>query len=194
MPQSRVSKLLTVYFLAALVAVLTRFDEFPWTWVPMYSAYAARDHVAVPIRDKSDLSKGLVAVRRNGATDRVDARQLNLPSRNYWRLHLQRMNGEGAAKYAQARMNLSALNQRLWSGSRDPDVLEPVNWDRRILTSLNRTLGLSPAEPEFIVAAKAPATQAILDKRTMEIELQRVAPEVQWNDDWNDEWVEPNHR
>ena len=135
MPRSRVSKLLAAYFAIALIAVITRFDEFPWTWVPMYATYTARDHVTVPMRDKADLSKGLLVTRRNGEVDWVDAKQLNVPSRNYWRIHLQRMNGEGAAKYAQARMNLSALNQRLWRGSRDPNVLEPVNWNRRVLTS-----------------------------------------------------------
>ena len=84
-------------------------------------------------------------------------------------------------------MNLSKLNQKLWS-SRDPDVLEPVNWDRRILTSLNRTFGLHPSDPKFIIAASAPATHAIVNKRTMEIELERTAPEVSWNDDWNQSW------
>ena len=188
MPRSRVSKLLAAYFAVALIAVMTRFDEFPWTWVPMYSTYAARDHVTVPLRDKADLSKGLLVAQRNGETGWVDAKQLNVPSRNYWRVHLQRMNGEGAAKYAQARMNLSALNQKLWNGSRDPNVLEPVNWDRRVLTSLNRTLGLYPTDPMFIVGAKAPATHAVVNKRTMEIEMERVMPEVNWNEDWNDHW------
>jgi len=174
------------YFAVALVAVLLRFDEFPWTWVPMYSAYTPKDHVVVPIRSKSDLSNGLIVVRRNGLSGTVTAKQLNLPSRNYWRIHLQRMNGRGAAKYAQARMNLSELNQRLWKGSRNPDILEPVNWDRRILTSLNRTLGHSPDDPDFIISAEAPATHTVVNKRTMQVlELRRVVPQVRWNEDWN---------
>lgn len=191
MARSRVSKLLAAYFAVALIAVMTRFDEFPWTWVPMYSTYAARDQVTVPLRDKADLSKGLLVARRNGETGWVDAKQLNVPSRNYWRIHLQRMNGKGAAKYAQARMNLSALNQKLWGDSRDPSALEPVNWNRRVLTSLNRTFGLHPTDPMFIIGAKAPATHAVVNKRTMEIEMMRVMPEVNWNEDWNDDW--PDH-
>lgn len=192
MTQRGVSKLLAAYFAIALIAVLTRFDEFPWTWVPMYAAYTAGDYVTVPLRDKADLSKGLQVTRRDGSVGWIDARQLNVPSRNYWRIHLQRVNGKGAAKYAQARMNLSGLNQRLWGGSRDPDVLEPVNWNRRVLTSLNRTLGLHPGDPMFIVSAKAPATHAVVNKRTMEIEMRRVTPEVTWNDGWNGGWPEGN--
>ena len=110
------SKLLAAYFAVALIAVATRFDGFPRTWVPMYSTYAARDHVRVPLRDKADLSQGLLVTRRNGSVGWVGAKQLNVPSRNYWRIHLQRVNGQGAAKYAQARMNLSELNQRLRGG------------------------------------------------------------------------------
>lgn len=191
MPSGRVSKLLAAYFAVGLVAVLVRFDEFPWTWVPMYSAYTAKDQVVVPIRDKADLSNGLIVVRRNGQKDSINAKHLNLPSRNFWRIHLQRMNGQGAAKYAQARMNLSELNQWFWMGTRDPEVLEPVNWDQRILTSLNRTLGLSPEDPDFIISAEAPATHAVVDKRMMEVlELRRVTPKVHWNDDWNRLWRE----
>ena len=182
-PRSSVSKLLSVYFISVVVAVLTRFDEFPWTWVPMYSTYEAKDDVTIPIRDKADLSNGLIATHRNGATSRIDAKRLNVPSRNYWRIHLQRMNGQGAAKYAQARLNLSELNLWLRGG-----FAEPVNWDRRILESLNRTLGFSPADPDFIVAAKAPATHAVVNKRTLEAALRRVEPEVRWDDDWNREW------
>lgn len=192
MTQRGVSKLLAAYFAIALIAVLTRFDEFPWTWVPMYAAYTAGDYVTVPLRDKADLSKGLQVTRRDGSVGWIDARQLNVPSRNYWRIHLQRANGKGAAKYAQARMSLSELNQWLWGGSRDPDVLEPVNWDSRVLTSLNRTLGLHPSDPMFIVSAKAPATHAVVNKRTMEIEMERVMPEVTWNEDWNDGWPDGN--
>ncbi|MCZ0942549.1 MAG: hypothetical protein OXJ53_05800 [Gammaproteobacteria bacterium] len=177
-----------MYFAVALTAVMTRFDEFPWTWVPMYSTYTVGDHVTVPLRDKTDLSKGLLVARRNEEVGWVDAKQLNVPSRNYWRIHLQRMNGKGAAKYAQARMNLGALNQRLWGGSRNPNVLEPVNWDRRVLTSLNRTFGLHPTDPMFIIGAKAPATHAAVNKRTMKIEMERVVPEVAWNEEWNDDW------
>lgn len=95
MSKNVVSVVLAVYFLAALAAVLVRFDEFPFTWVPMYSAYAASDFVEVPLRDRKDMNAGLLVARRDGATDRVTARMLNLPSRNYWRIHLQRMAGQG---------------------------------------------------------------------------------------------------
>ena len=183
MSRNVISVILTVYFLSVLVAVLVRLDGFPWTWVPMYSAYVVKDHVTVPLRDKADLSSGLIATHRNGAESRVTARMLDIPSRNYWRIHLQRAAHQGAAKYAQARMNLSGLNQAIWGGQRDPANLEPVDWNRRVLESLNRTLGRCPSDPDFIVSAKAPATHVTFNKRTMEIvDVRRVAPEVRWSE------------
>ena len=189
MSKRAISVVLTVYFLSVLAAVLVRFDEFPWTWVPMYSTYVASEVVSVPVRDRLDLSAGLIAPHRDGSTSRITAEQLNIPSRNYWRIHLQRVAKQGAAKYPQARMNLGHWNQVLWGQRRDPQDLDPVDWNRRVLASLNRTLGLAPADPRFIVRAAAPATRVVVNKENMNIlEIRRVAPEVQWSERWSRNW------
>ena len=189
MSRKFISAVLTSYFLSVVLAGLVRFDEFPLTWVPMYSTYIAGDLVTIPQRNKSDLSSGLVVTHRDGAQSRVTARMLNVPARNYWRIHLQRVAGKGPAKYAQARMNLSPLNRLLWRESRDPMVLNPVEWNKRILVSLNKTLGFQPEDPQFIIRATAPATHVTIDKNTMKtVEIRRVTPTVAWEERWGDEW------
>ena len=154
----------------------------------MYSTYETRDIVSVPHRDRADLLSGLMVNHSDGSKIRVTAKMLNIPLRNYWRIYLQRVNHEGPLKYPQGRMNLSRLNQLIWRGSRDPNLLDPVAWDHRVLVSLNRTLGHSPGDPKFITRAEAPATHYIVNKDTMDIETRRVIPIIHWNDKWDETW------
>ena len=68
-------------------------------------------------------------------------------------------------------------------------VLNPVEWNKRILVSLNKTLGFQPEDPQFIIRAKASATHVTIDKNTMEtVEIRRVTPAVAWEERWEDEW------
>ena len=188
MTKYSISCVLILYFFTALLAVIVRFDEFPWTWVPMYSTYETRDIVSVPHRDRADLLSGLMVNHSDGSKSRVTAKMLNIPLRNYWRIYLQRVNHEGPLKYPQARMNLSPINQFIWRGQRDVNILDPVSWDRRVLVSLNRSFGYSPGDSKFIIQVAAPATHYIVNKDTMNIETRRIFPIIYWNDKWNETW------
>lgn len=190
MTKRGVTIFLCAYFALAAAAVVIRFDRFPWTWVPMYSVYQPKEVVTVPVRDRGDLIRGLAVVRRDGSTGWVGYDDLNIPWRNWWRIYLNRINMRGPPKYRQARANLSSANR--WIRGLDPHaepVIDPTPWDRRLLTSLNRSLGLTPSDPKFIVAARAERTELTINKRTLElIAEERVAPEIIWNPAWGAEW------
>lgn len=140
----RVGRSLGIYFAVVLAGFASRCDSFPLTWAPMYVAHHSADTYSLTAMDKSELkANGFGITRRNGTRGRVTHEDLNTPFRTFWPLYAERAFGIGPPKHRRAVDDEGAYN-----------TVE-VDWPLRLFDTLNRTLGLDPSDPEFIVEIRA---------------------------------------
>jgi hypothetical protein len=157
MSRSGVRRFLAAYFAVVAGAVVFQVDRFPLTWVPMYSIHShhkADRPQRVEVRDPGEAAKGLFVTRRDGSKGRVGIRELNLPRRNMWRLYYERPFKNGPPKYLHANQALDGLSRWVRGLERGEPNLK-ANWSRRLFASVNRTLGLRPEDPRFVVEIEA---------------------------------------
>ncbi len=151
---------LGVHALIVWSAFALRVDHFPLSWAPMYTVLRPGPPFDAPVWDRSSV---LVATRRDGAIERLNASALNIPRLSFWRLYYKRMFGRGPAKHDHARVAEG------WNaGTRQALGLESpgeVIWDQRVLRAINRSLGRDEASGEFIVSVEARATVLRFDTR-----------------------------
>lgn len=173
--------LLIVHGLIVWGAFLLRVDRFPLSWAPMYTVLRPGPVLSVPVWDRTNT---LLATRRDGTTENIDAETLNIPSLSFWRLYYKRMFGRGPAKHDHDRVEEEwnrGIRQALSLDSH-PDV----QWDRRVLESINQTLERAPSDPAFIVSIEARAEIIRFDKRRQgEFEREEVVSIYRWDDEWS---------
>lgn len=188
MSQSTVTRFLLVYFLITWTAVLVRVDRFPLTWGPMYSEFTPSNTISVRVFDKALTARGLLVTHRDGSTSSISKDDLNIPKGHFRRLYYQRMFGRGPAKHSQGNSSLSAFNR--WLRGLDKD--EPnfsVEWDWRILWSLNRTLGHEPPDPKFIVRVEAHYEKRLYHKEDLSKSKQTIEhAALEWKEEWVKRW------
>ena len=193
MSQALVTRILVVYLVVIWAAAAVRVDHFPLTWAPMYSVYTPTAAIDVTVWHADSVARGLAVTRRDGSTGYVSRRELNIPSAHFRRLYYQRMFGDGPAKEAQATRNLGAVNRAMRRLA--PWLLPtPVDWEWRILWSLNRTLGHQPQDPRFIVRVESVDHVRIYpvadlrrrDLRYVRTEARRAI--ISWRDAWHSRW------
>lgn len=154
MSRSSINIFLAIFFAVTIGAVIVRVDYFPLTWVPMYSVYEVKENVKITIGDKERIKRGFEVTRKNGETDFISAKDLNIPRSRLRKIYQQRAFGNGPPKYSRERLNLNPVSTWLYDEliGEDPRNIE---WGPRILASLNGTFGLTPEDPDFIVEAVA---------------------------------------
>jgi hypothetical protein len=187
-----VNVFLVVYLSVVWTAVVLRIDRFPLTWAPMYSTYKPKKTISVKIIEGKKMDRGLHATRADGSETLIGRKDLNLPKWNFWRIYYQRMNGKGPAKHKQGNMNLSDFN-RWWRGLEEGEKNFEADWPRRLMRSLNRTLGHEPGDPDFVVRLEVSQKKRYYEignlTNTWEREKHYL---VEWNDAWRSGWSEPH--
>ena len=180
--------LLIAYFATLWVAVLLRIDRFPLTWAPMYSIYRQQegDELPVVLKDKKKLvHSAWRATHRDGSSSWLGGADLNVPKRSMWRLAYERSYQKGPPKHAQMNVDAGTLDRWLW-GMEPGEPYVRVDWHRRLLESVNETLGLRPDDPRFIIELAISSEMLFFDKTTLE--LRRRSPrdvEIAWNPAWS---------
>ncbi|MGH0037393.1 MAG: hypothetical protein ACQGVK_20390 [Myxococcota bacterium] len=179
---------LAAHLVLCWTAVVLRIDRFPLTWAPMYSVYSsreARDEYKTMHKDRKAVEKrGWKATHADGTTSRVPRAAINVQKRSMWRLYYQRTFGKGPPKIKQLNHDAGTLDRWLW-GLGPGDEFESPNWSRRLLTSVNKTLGHAPGDPKFIVRLVARAEWFVFDGQTYEFQGKRPRKAVaKWKDEW----------
>jgi len=139
-----VSRGIAIYFAVVLSGFALQCDDFPLTWAPMYTAHHSSDSYTVTTLDRATVrDHGFGVTRRDGSRGELTAADLNTPFRNFWPLFAERAFGEGPPKHRRAVTDSGAYN-----------TVE-VDWHARLFETVNRTLGLTPDDPRFIVELRA---------------------------------------
>ncbi len=193
MRRSTVNWILVGYLLVAWTAIVVRCDRFPLTWVPMYSTFLPSEISTVRLFNKELMAKGLRVTHRDGSTSDISKDDLNIPKPNFRRLYNERMFGAGPAKHRQGNMNLGSFNRRL-RGLAEGEPNFSALWDRRILWSLNKTLGYEPRDPRFIVRAESQVTERhylkkdLLKQDFSNATVQEHRASIEWKEEWATWW------
>ena len=181
--------ILAVHLVLCWVAVILRIDRFPLTWAPMYSVYesrAADSEYKTTHKDRKALEKkGWRATHRDGTKSWVPRSKINVQKRSMWRLYYQRTRGKQAPKHKHLNHDAGTIDRWLW-GLEPGEPFEDVDWRRRLLESVNKTLGHHPDDPKFIVELVAKTEQYVFDANTYEyLETRGRTLEATWNHDWD---------
>ena len=158
MSQSTVARILFVYFIVVWTAALVRFDRFPLTWVPMYSRYTPKSIFSVRILDNEQATRGMFVTHHDGSTSYLTKEKLNITKRHFKRLY------------------------RGWLFNPDPKM------NQRLFRSLNKTLGHTPSDPEFIVRVQARLEKKHYRKEDLSTSWQTVqSASLEWQDAWQEQ-------
>ena len=132
----------------------------------MYATYVSKPEVKVKMANKEILKKGFEVIRNNGEVDFLRAKDLNIPNGNFRRLYTQRAAGRGPPKFNQQRYNLHPMN-KWWYEKFVGEDPRNINWEQRLIHSLNATYNLSPDDPEFINTVKVKLDYGIFQKEDL---------------------------
>ncbi len=188
MSRKAVSRFLVLYLLAVWGAVVARCDRYPLTWAPMYSRFSASDVTSSREVDHEQFNRGMFVTRRDGSTDQVGRKALNISRQHMYRLYYQRTFGKPAAKHANANQDLSTFNR--WLRGLDPgeDAI-PNDTAFQVLRSLNRTLGHEPDDPGFIVRVQADVVRVF--RRLDDLSVywrEKHEADIHWSEEWRERW------
>jgi hypothetical protein len=188
MSRRAVNAVLITHLLIVWGAFVMRVDLFPLTWAPMYTVIEHRGTVDVPEWDRT---KTLRALRRDGQVEQISQADLNIPLLSYWRLYYERAfhRAPNVHQHANAPMETWCYMVR---GIPEGQPLYQRDWARRVLTSVNATLGRREAAPDFIVSMEAHATVAHFaqgdpDAWSTTEEVSRLV----WNESWSEGKTRP---
>lgn len=181
MSRGMANVVLVTHFALVWGAFVLRVDLFPLTWAPMYSH---REGGTVDVAEW-DRTHQLRAVRRDGSVEWLSRADLNIPTLSFWRLYYERT--FDVAPNIVHHGNLPMEPWCYWlRGTAPGEPLYEVDWSRRVLTSVNATLGREWAQPDFIVALEAHATVAHFAEREPDRwwTTHEVAS-LSWDERWN---------
>jgi hypothetical protein len=160
---------IALHALIVWAAVPLRIDEFPLTWAPMYAVQPRFEHGvwSVVHKDRARLDReGWRAIRADGGEERVTRGDVNVTVRNMWRLYYERTWLQPPPRYKHKNSGGATLDR--WVLGLAPGApIYRADWERRLLTSVNRTLGRSPGAPDFLVTLAAERTLVRFDSRSL---------------------------
>lgn len=190
--QRAVSVLLATHLLVVWTAVALRVDRYPLTWAPMYTdtkekKSAPKPTTTVKLKDNGFLeSNGWHATHRDGTRSWVKRSDINVVSRNMWRLYYERTFGKTSPKYKQ--LNSDSGNFDRWLFGLEPgEPFVKPNPQRDLLVSINRTLGHRVEDPAFIVELEATMVKRVIERATgEEVDRRSWTIRVPWEDAWAD--------
>jgi len=154
MSKRNVSGLLITFHLVVLGAIFLRIDTFPLTWVPMYSQFHGAETLTIPVGDLPRRNRGFEVTTAQGATEFVGPQELNIPLANFRRIYYERAFSKGPPKHLRERAALNPLSNSLFDlFYADPAV--SIDWEKRLMAMLNRSLRREPGDSDYIVEAVA---------------------------------------
>jgi len=183
-----VSRLLVAWLCVTWGAVLVRCDSFPLTWAPMYSRWEPHELTSNRLVEDAVFMRGMLVTRRDGTTGYLGARELNLARDHIYRLYYQRTFGQPPVSYAHTSTGLGAFNRwirGLEEGAEGP----PDDTEFRVFRSLNRTFGLDPDDPGFIVRVQA--SFDVLYRRFGDLSKvwrETSQADLRWDERWRERW------
>jgi hypothetical protein len=191
MSKRTISWILVAHLLVCWTAVTLRNDHFPLTWAPMYAVYVPPpgSEYQVQYIDKQWLKeKGWLAKRRDGSHDWINQGDVNLPKRMMRRLYYERMQQVGPPNYDHLNHDANTIDRWLWGLEPGENFLD-VDWHRRLLTAMNKTFGLTPDDPEFIVSLESKGERFRFERGSLAY-LGKVPDEAiaVWNETWRDDF------
>jgi hypothetical protein len=191
MTRRAVAILLCLHAAVVWLAVPFRVDEFPLTWAPMYAVQPKPEHGvwSVVLKDRERLDReGWRGERADGGEEWIRRADLNVPTRNRWRLYFERTWLKGSPRYKHKNSGEWTLDRWLLGIPPGAPIFSE-DWERRLLTSVNATLGRRPGEPQFLVALRAERGRMHFDSRTFERRADtRERAEVRWRSEWDAEF------
>jgi len=184
------SALIGAHLLVTWLAFALRIDQFPLTWAPMYAVQPDRDTrvwtVVLTDRARTE-SIGWRAVRADGGAERVVRGDLNVSAPVAGRLYFQRTFGEPPPRYRHKNSGGATLDRWLLGIAPGAPMLA-ANWEQRVLTTVNGTLGRSPGEDLFIVELCADRVEMDFDSRTLrKLGERQQSACARWRREWDAE-------
>lgn len=153
MTKSATNKLLIAFHAVVLGAIFLRIDYFPLTWVPMYSQFHGIEDLTLPVGDMPRMKRGYLVTTASGTTGFVGPKELNMPNANFRRIYYERSYGVGPPKYRRERASLNPLSNWLYD-QLYPDPAIYIDWEARVMDTLNRSLELKRGDAGYIVRAE----------------------------------------
>lgn len=98
-------------------AVAFEIDDFPLTSAPMYAKWTPKDVLNHPVVEKEIYMRGLPVTRRDGSTDFIGAKDLNLPRKHMYSLYYQKI------RLRTPFQHLRSLNKSLKHEPDDPEFI-----------------------------------------------------------------------
>jgi len=182
-----VSRFLLVWLCVTWGAVVVRCDSFPLTWAPMYSAWEPHEVTSNRVVEKAVYMRGMQVTRRDGSTDHLGARELNIERSHIYRIYYQRTFHQEPVGWEHASKNLGSFNRRL-RGLAEGEVPDP-DTEFRLFRSLNKTFGLGPDDPGFVVRIQA--GYDVLYRRfddVAKVWRDRREADLRWDESWRERW------
>lgn len=191
MKKRTVAILLAAHAVVTWLAVPFRIDEFPLTWAPMYAVQTTNQAGvwSVVLKDRERLdTDGWRALRADGGEERVRRTDLNVPTRSMWRLYFERTWKKAPPRHKHKNAGGATLDR--WLLGLPPGApIYSANWERRLLTSVNHTLGRAPGEPSFIVSLSAERVRMHFAADSMrKVGETRERAAVNWRPEWDAEF------
>jgi hypothetical protein len=188
-----ITLILVVYLTIIWAAVIFRIDQFPLTWVLMYSVYEPRETISVKVWDKDKDKKGFNVTYRDGSTGYVSFKDLNIPKPNFRRLYYTAIFETVPPKRKQGNIDQGRINRWI-RGLDDDETRFAVDWEWRLFWTLNKTLGHEPSDPKFIIRIEADHQNRVYRKKDLlrqdvgnvQIDTQRAV--IEWRDEWLPRW------
>ena len=154
MTKHQTSRFLIAFHTVVFAAVFLRIDTFPLTWVPMYSLFHGEKDLVVPVGDMPQMKQGFAVTLQSGEKAHVGPKELNIPTAAFRRLYYERAFGKGPPKHLRERVALNAVSDRLFDLFYE-DPATSINWEQRLLRTMNSTLERQPEDADFIIQATA---------------------------------------
>jgi hypothetical protein len=183
-----VNRFLVAWLCVTWGAALLRLDYFPLTWAPMYSAWQPEEVTSNRVVEDAVYMRGLLVTRRDGSTGHLGARELNIVRNHMYRLYYQRAFGQPPVTWRHAVASLSPFNR--WLRGLEPgEEGPPDDTEFRVFRSLNRTFGLEPDDPGFVVRVQA--AYDILYRRFDDVSKvwrDHAEADLRWDERWRERW------
>ena len=189
MNKRTITLILVAYLTIIWAAVIFRIDQFPLTWVLMYSEYEPRETISVKVWDKDKDKKGFKVTYRDGSTGYISSKDLNIPKPNFRRLYYTAIFETVPQRTKTGNIDLGTINR--WIRGLDEDQPRfAVDWEWRLFWTLNKTLGHEPSDPKFIIRIEADHQNRVYRKQDLlrqdvgnvQIDTQRAL--IEWRDEW----------
>jgi hypothetical protein len=181
-----VNRFLVAWLCVTWGAVLVRADSFPLTWAPMYSAWEPHELTSNRVVEDAVYMRGLLVTRRDGTSGYLGASELNIVRNHMYRIYYQRAFGEPPVSYEHGSQSLSGFNR--WLRGLEPgEESHPDDTEFRLFRSLNKTFGLTPDDPGFIVRVQA--SFDVLYRRfddLSKVTRDHAQADLHWDESWRD--------